>query len=81
MKNIIQFFKDSNHYKHLIGGFILGLLSNSIYCAILTGSSVAAALEYKDKLWGGKFDWIDLIITLIGTGLGYLIHFYIFQLF
>jgi hypothetical protein len=25
----------------------------------------------KDKLWGGKWDWIDWILTIVGTAIGH----------
>ena len=59
----------------LIGGILIGVGANSIYCAAYTGIGVASALELKDKLWGGKFDLIDWVLTVIGVAIGYLIRF------
>ena len=71
MKKLINWFTESNRYKHFVGGFLIGAGSDDLYCAIYAGSAVAAALEYKDVLWGGKFDWVDFVLTLAGVGLGY----------
>jgi hypothetical protein len=71
MKKIIDWLKDSNRWKHLIGGACIGLGANSIYCATYAGVGVAGALELKDKLWGGKPDWIDFSLTVAGVAVGY----------
>ena len=80
MANIIKWFKESDRYKHLFGGMLIGLGANSIYCAAYAGVLVASALEYKDKTWYGKWDWIDWIMTVIGTGIGYAARFGILAL-
>ncbi len=74
MKKVIDFLKESNRWKHLLGGFILGLLSSSLYCATLVGLSTGGALEFKDKEYGNTFDFIDVSCTLTGTLLGFLIR-------
>lgn len=79
MNKIISFLRQSNRYKHLIGGILLGLGANDWYCAEYTTATVAAAMEMKDELWGGKWDWIDFALTLIGGNFGYLIRFLIFD--
>lgn len=47
------------------------MVSNSPYCAALCGVGVASALELKDRLWGGKWDWIDWSLTVAGVAIGY----------
>lgn len=69
--NIINWFKKSNRYKHFAGGVAIGIASDTPYCAALCGCGVASALELKDKLWGGKWDWIDWSLTVAGVALGY----------
>ena len=71
MKNIINWFKQSNRWKHFVGGFGIGVLSNTLYCAGLAGLGVASALEFKDTQWGGKWDWIDWGITVAGVAVGF----------
>lgn len=71
---MLNFLKKSNRYKHLIGGFILGLISCGWYCATLVGLTAASCLELKDKLWGGKWDWTDWGVTIIGCALGFVIN-------
>lgn len=45
MKKIIEFLKKSNHYKHLIGGFVVGLLACSPW-AELYSADVAATCRF-----------------------------------
>lgn len=71
-QNIIEWLKTSNRWKHLVGGLIIGLGSDNWYCALYAGIGVASALELKDRLWGGEWDWIDLTLTATGSVIGYL---------
>lgn len=70
MKKIIKWLNESNRLKHLIGGFAIGIFANSVYCAAYSGIGVASALELKDRLWGGKWDWIDWSLTVAGVVVG-----------
>lgn len=71
MRKLFTWLKESNRYKHLLGGIAIGAFANSLYCAAYAGVGVATALELKDKLWGGKFDLVDLSLTLAGVAIGY----------
>ena len=71
MRKLFTWLKESNRYKHLLGGVAIGAFANSLYCAAYAGVGVATALELKDKMWGGKFDIVDLSLTLAGTAIGY----------
>lgn len=67
----------SNRWKHLIAGgliyadmFSLCLVLNVQYLkgtiiALVATFITACAVEYKDKLWGGKFDWLDVVATIL----------------
>lgn len=66
MNKILSFLKESNRYKHLIGGFLVGLCALSAFPAIYSAIVAASCLELKDKLHGGKWDWIDWTITVLG---------------
>lgn len=70
MKKLIRWIMASNRYKHLLGGLFIGSFSDSDYCAAYAGIGVAAALELKDKQWGGKWDWTDFALTVAGTVIG-----------
>lgn len=71
MRKLFTWLKESNRYKHLLGGIAIGAFANSLYCAAYAGVGVATALELKDKLWGGKFDLVDLSLTIAGVAIGY----------
>lgn len=77
MKKIINWLKQSNRGKHLIGGIAIGAGADSVYCAAYAGIGVASALELKDKLWGGKWDWIDWSLTVAGVVIGQTIRQFI----
>ena len=70
MKRIIEWFSASNRWKHLVGGVLIGIGSDNWYCALYAGTGVAAALELKDRMWGGQWDWIDLSLTVTGAVIG-----------
>lgn len=73
MKKIIAWLKESHRWQHLAGGLVIGLASDSTYCAAFAGLGIASALEWT-KLGGGKWDWIDWSLTLAGVFVGRLIR-------
>ena len=62
---MLKWLKESNRLKHLIYAIPIGFIF-SIICVI----GVASGLEYKDYLYGNKWDWLDWIATLIGGLVG-----------
>ena len=66
MKKIIQFLKKSNHYKHLIGGFMVGLLACSPWAALYSAVVAATYLEIKDKMYSNFYDWTDWSLSVGG---------------
>ena len=79
MKKIITWLKSSNRGRHIVGGVLIGLGADDTYCALYAGVCVAAALELKDKLYGGKLDWIDFGCTVAGVVVGRLIRWAVWQ--
>lgn len=71
---IIEWLKISNRWKHLVCGMLIGAGADGNYCAAYAGVGISAALELKDKMWGGKWDWIDFGLTAFGVGVGRLIR-------
>lgn len=72
MKNIINWIISSNHYKHIICVglvVIIAYLMMLLKCPIeiIVGGAVAVSLEYKDYAYRGKFDWQDIIASMIGA--------------
>lgn len=78
---VISWLSESNRWKHLTGGVIIGLGAGSNYCAAYTGIGVASALELKDKLYGNEWDWKDWSCTVAGVIVGRIIGIGLWQIF
>lgn len=61
----MSWITESNRWKHMIGGFVLGI-TLTILCAL----GCAGGMEFKDRQWGGKWDWLDFVATIIGGLIG-----------
>ncbi len=66
MNKIISFLKKSNRYKHLIGGFLVGMIGCAPWAALYASIVAASCLELKDRLYGNKWDWTDWACTVAG---------------
>lgn len=75
VKNFLNWMAASNRWKHLLLGLVIGLVADDAYCASLSGVCTAGAMELKDMQWGGKFDWIDFSLTMVGDFVGHLTRF------
>lgn len=73
MKKLIEWFKLNNRCKYLVGGLIIGIFAFDWFTAMYAGVLTAGALEYKDKAYGGRWDWIDFGLTVAGAIFGWLI--------
>lgn len=56
---------ESNRPKHLLYAIPIGMIF-TILCVL----GVATGLEFKDKQYGNKFDWLDWTATMIGGIIG-----------
>jgi hypothetical protein len=74
MRKVWNWLIESNRWKHVLGGLLIGLGADDWYCANYAGAGVALALELKDKMWGGRFDWIDAGLTYASSIVGQLIR-------
>lgn len=97
MKQLINkylgWLKDSNRSKHMKGGMLvfivmlavcltLGVgLSPSTVIAFVATVIVAVAVDYKDKLYGNTFDWLDVLATVLLPGLIAVISILIISMF
>ena len=84
MKELIEkylgWLKDSNRPKHMKAGMlvflamlavclILGVdLASSAVISFFATCIVAVAVDYKDKLYGNIFDWLDVLATVLTPG-------------
>ena len=56
---------ESNREKHLLYAIPCAFIGTILFAA-----GLAIGMEFKDKQWGGKWDWLDLTATLIGGIVG-----------
>lgn len=71
-----MWLQESNRQKHLLYAIPLGFLF-TILCVI----GVASGMEFKDKQYGGKWDWLDWIATIIGGIIGQILQIGLILLF
>lgn len=69
---IVNWFKQSNRWKHLLYGFLVALIAGFAFTC-----GAAAGMEFKDRAWGGKWDWIDFGLTVAGALVGAAIRYWI----
>lgn len=61
----MSWFTESNRWKHLLLAIPIGLVF-TILCVL----GCASGMEFKDHQWGGKWDWLDWLATMIGGVIG-----------
>lgn len=71
MNKLITWLTTSNRHLHLLGGVLIGLFADGLYCVAYAVILTASALEFKDIRWGGRWDWIDWLMTILGGALGF----------
>ena len=80
MCKIIDWLKVSNRWKHLCGGFVLGL-----FLTVLCALGCAGGMEYKDVAYHKNdwhyFDLIDFALTVAGGVAGQVLQLTIIWLF
>lgn len=65
----MKWLNESNRMQHLKYAIPVALVF-TILCVL----GLATGLEYKDRLYGNKFDWLDWTATMIGGIIGQLIQ-------
>lgn len=71
-----MWLQESNRQKHLLYAIPVGFLF-TILCVI----GVASGMEFKDKQYRGKWDWLDWIATIIGGIIGQILQIGLILLF
>lgn len=61
----MSWINESNRIKHLLYAIPAGAL-----LTILFAAGLAVGMEFKDRAYGGKWDWLDIAATLIGGFIG-----------
>ena len=64
-----MWLKESNRPEHLLYAIPIGLIFT-----ILAVIGCAFGMEFKDKEYGDKFDWLDVAATMIGGAIGQLLQ-------
>lgn len=65
----MKWLNESNRMQHLKYAIPVAMVF-TILCVL----GLATGLEFKDKEYGNKFDWLDWIATMIGGFIGQLIQ-------
>lgn len=60
-----MWFKESNRDKHFLYAIPCGLIGTELFVA-----GIATGMEFKDKSYGNKWDWIDWLMTMAGGLIG-----------
>ena len=61
----MSWITESNQKEHFIYGIFCGFVGTLLFAA-----GVAVGMEYKDRAWGGKWDWLDILATVLGGLVG-----------
>lgn len=61
----MSWLTESNREKHLLYAIPCGLIGTILFVL-----GLAIGMEFKDKEYGNKFDWLDLAATMIGGAIG-----------
>ena len=80
IKKYLGWLKESNRPKHMLAGMLVFLamlavclvlgveLASSAVISFFTTCIVAMSVDYKDKLYGNTFDWLDVLATVLMPG-------------
>lgn len=65
----MSWITESNRMKHFIYAIPLSYLFT-----ILTVVGLASGMEFKDKSYGNKWDWLDWLATILGGLIGQILQ-------
>ena len=60
---------ESNRLKHLVYAIPCSMIGTILFVL-----GLALGMEFKDKEYGDKFDWLDIAATMIGGAIGQLLQ-------
>lgn len=60
-----MWLQESNRPKHSLYAIPAAFIGTILFAA-----GLAIGMEYKDKLYGNKFDWLDIAATMLGGIIG-----------
>lgn len=64
LNKVLNVFLTSNRWKHFLFAIPAGMIN------IWLGVGLAIGMEFKDHLYGNKFDMVDAAFTVVGAWLG-----------
>ena len=65
-EKVIRWWKASNRWKHFLFAIPLGAV-----CGAPFTTGVGLGMEVKDHLYGGKADFVDFLLTMVGGVIGH----------
>lgn len=65
----MKWLTESNRDKHLLYAIPCALVGTILFVV-----GLALGMEFKDKQYGNKFDWLDVSATLIGGFIGQILQ-------
>lgn len=65
----MSWITESNRQKHFKYAIVCGFVGTFLFAL-----GVAMGLEYKDYAYGNKWDWLDIVATLLGGLVGQLLQ-------
>lgn len=65
----MNWITESNRQKHFLYAILCAFL-----LTILFVGGLACGMEFKDRAYGGKWDWLDLLATILGGVLGQMLQ-------
>lgn len=71
----MSWFTESNRSKHFFYAIPVGMVF-TILCVL----GLASGMEFKDKLYGGKWDWVDWLATIVGGLVGQAVQIFVILL-
>lgn len=65
----MSWLTESNRLRHFLYAIPIAIVF-TIICVL----GVATGMEFKDKYYGNKFDWLDWLATMLGGLIGQLLQ-------
>lgn len=65
----MSWITESNRDKHLLYAIPAAFIGTILFAA-----GLAFGMEFKDRQWGGKWDWLDIAATMIGGAIGQILQ-------